>query len=1645
MKKLLLSILFLLPIFIFSQEWIQNLPQEKLKTGELTFFEIQKTFNDYYTPLGVVNGKREVNGKLEKVPNWKQFKRWEWFWESRVNPQGKFPDNKALDMIMGLNNNKSNKSSAGNWTSMGPTTTTGGYAGIGRVNCIAFHPSNNNIFWVGTPSGGLWKTTDGGSTWTVLTDNNTVLGVSDIAIPSDYATSKTIYIATGDRDGGSMWSLGGGGNSDNSSIGVLKSTDDGATWESTGLTYAVSDKIRIGRLLIHPSNDNMLLAATSKGILKTTNGGTNWSTVYTYTRQYTGDGIIDMEFKPGDPTVIYASTKEYGYAPRILKSANTGDTWSTLKTFSTSDYRVEIAVTGNDALYIYAIVAQTNSSFSGIFKSTNGGTSFTQLVDGDDTNKAYLGYYSDGSGGNSGQGGYDLCIAASPTDKNIVLIGGVNNWKTTDGGTNWSICNMWTSYSVYNMSGAPVVHADKHTLNYRSDGTLFEGNDGGIYKTTNNGDSWTNITNGMAISQIYRLGVSQTDSNIVINGLQDNGSKMINGTTWSDVTGGDGMECLIDYTDKNTQYSTYTYGTIYRTTDIWSNKTTISDNISDADKGAWVTPYIIDKNNNSTLYVGYADVWKTTNKGDSFTKISTMNSSDKLRSMAIAPSNSNYLYVADFSHIWKTTNGGTGWTDVTGTIPVASNKITYIAVKNDDPLTLWVTMGGYDAQRVYQSTDGGSTWTNISTGLPDLPVMSIIQNKQETSKIQLYAGTDRGVYIKNGSDSWSLFSQGLPNVVVTELDIYYDQATPSKSKLRIATYGRGLWQSNLFSEATVKPDAGFTASSVSIQVGGTITFTDTSLNDPTSWAWTFAGGTPASSTERNPVITYNTAGTYDVILTATNAVGGDTVTKPAFITVNPAVTPVAGFMANNTSVFVGQTVQFTDTSENTPTSWAWTFTGGTPTSSTSQNPTVTYSSAGTYDVALTATNSAGSNSKTETGYITVEEAEDFPAPVDVNATASNHDVTLTWELPVVDTIINEGFEGTWLPTGWLIKHSTTIDGALSDPTAGAKWFHCDENSFSGGTHPEYIHSGTYSAAIGYSAPEFNWLITPEFDAATDTKLQFWIWYYSSASDKTKFHVMVYDAGTWSSLLDYGDGTANNEYSSIVEIDLSAYAGKTIKLAFVYEFNDGFQLMVDDIFVGSSVNGYKIYRNDELITTITDATTKEYSDTGLDAGNYDYYLTATYSNPDGVSDTTKHAVVDVYGTAAAQFSGTPTTGTFPLEVTFTNTSENADSFSWAFGDDNTSTEKNPVHTFAERGTYTVTLIASNAENSDTETKTDYITVTFDTVTADFTATPIEGVLPLEVTFTNSSTNATTYSWSFGDGETSTDESPVHTYSDAGNYTVALTASNADFSDTETKTAYITVNNEAVTANFTATPIEGAVPLQVTFTNSSTNAATYNWSFGDGETSTDESPVHTYTAVGNYSVRLIAINTGVADTLTKSNYITVNWPAPIADFSAVPTSGDQPLDVDFTDESENAQTWTWDFGDGQTSTEQNPSHTFANGTYSITLLVTNPSGNNSITKENYIKVGPNSLPENYKDRLKVYPNPVNDILSIELLNEDYKQVTIELFDTDGKLIKKVTPGLNEVIKQQINIDYLEAGNYVLRIKIDSDILVLNIIKE
>jgi len=691
----LLLLLFVNNI-LTAQEWTNNLPQKN--DSELTFHDYQNAFNEYWDEFDVEGGYYfDIYGQKHKAAGWKQFKRWEWFWEQRVDRStGEFPNFSAQDMVsMYYNPPQGLPGGLGvaNWTSLGPNASVGGYAGVGRLNCIAFHPSDNNTFWVGAAG---------------------VLAVSDIVVPSDYATSNTLYIATGDKD-----------HSDNRSIGVLKSTDGGLTWSATALSYTVSQGKMVTRLLLDPTNNQTIIAVTRDGVFKTTDGGTTWPLLSNPVYYF-----IDMEYKPGDFSTLYGATKNGG---QIWRSVDGGVNWS--KILDTGEQRTELAVTSNNSAYVYALMSGTGSGCYGVYRSTDSGASFTQVFDGTAANHNLLGWNSDGSGA-GGQGWYDLSLAVNPSDKDMVFVGGVNTWKSTDGGSTFNISSHW-----YGAGGLPAVHADKHRLEYRSNGDLFECNDGGVYQTTDDGTIWLDKTNGMVISQMYRIGVSQTVPTETQCGLQDNGTKLITSGIWADVRGGDGMECLIDYTDVNTQYNTYTNGSINRTDNHWTSSVSIQPAGS---SGAWVTPYVMDPVDHNTIYAGYQHVYKSTDKGASWSEIYSLNSANRFRALAVAPSNTQVIYASEPYHLWKTTNGGGAWTEITTGLP--GNFITYIAVKYDDPNTLWVTLSTYGGNSIFESTNGGSSWTDISAGLPSVPVNTVVQNKLITDQVDLYVGTDNGVY-----------------------------------------------------------------------------------------------------------------------------------------------------------------------------------------------------------------------------------------------------------------------------------------------------------------------------------------------------------------------------------------------------------------------------------------------------------------------------------------------------------------------------------------------------------------------------------------------------------------------------------------------------------------------------------------------------------------------------------------------------------------------------------------------------------------------------------------------------------------------------------------------------------------------------------
>ncbi|MEA3446780.1 MAG: CUB domain-containing protein [Bacteroidota bacterium] len=713
----------------------------------VNFYDVEKEFDDYF--------KNRDNGKGS---GWKQFKRWKYFIEQRVYPHGErtqINPGIAWTEIQKFKKEYGDlKSGSRNtWTDLGPTTSavvTGHWSpGVGRIDAIEIDPENSSIIYCGSPSGGLWKSSDAGNTWAVLTDQLPIIGISSIAI--DPNNTDTIYIATGDKDASAVYS-----------IGVLKSADGGITWNTTGLDWNITQYRTIHKLLIHPDSSNIIFAASSSGLFKTTNAGLNWINVL-------NEELEDIEFKPGNPDIVYGISNSNFY-----KSTNAGDSFTNVSV-NISD-RAQIAVTQANATYLYVV-----SAGSGIYRSVDSGTSFSYM--GAFPDQGYVSWYA-------------MAAAASHTNAEQLHVGEFETWVSNNGGANFTKTSEWT---WGNSIG--YVHCDIHEMIFKG-GTLYCGSDGLITKSNNGGATWTNLTEGIGTRQFYRIGCSATHANKNIGGSQDNGTSVMTNGNWHEWLGADGMECIIDWSNKDIVYGTSQYGNFYKS-NLGGNMGGV--NIAQPGEGAWITPYVMDYSNPNIIYVGNDEVMKTTNGMMSWNSIGNFGTGN-IDALAVAPSNSNYIYASKNEFIWMTNNGGTSWTEITGTLPM--HYITYITVHPSDPQKVAISLSGYTTnEKVFVSDNAGTSWANFSGNLPNLPANCVVYH--DDAQDGLYVGMDVGVFYRDNTFSnWLDFFTGLPNVIISELEIHY-----GTQKIRAGTYGRGLWEADLIN---AQPTAAFIIEFLSI-------------------------------------------------------------------------------------------------------------------------------------------------------------------------------------------------------------------------------------------------------------------------------------------------------------------------------------------------------------------------------------------------------------------------------------------------------------------------------------------------------------------------------------------------------------------------------------------------------------------------------------------------------------------------------------------------------------------------------------------------------------------------------------------------------------------------------------------------------------
>ncbi|MFN8258686.1 MAG: T9SS type A sorting domain-containing protein [Bacteroidales bacterium] len=755
-----------------AQPWLSNLPSGKNELQKTNFYDLDKAFEKYW------NGKNLDDKKVTKGKGYKPFKRWENWMIPRAYPNGIIPVDQTWKEFQKEKLKKTTKSSpVSNWTPDGPFNVPNNLSskatGLGRINCVAFHPANQNILYTGSPSGGFWKTTNGGQSWITTTDELPSLGISDIVIHPQ--NPEIIYIATGDGDAGDTYSTG-----------ILKSENGGISWNSTGLTYSTSENKTIRRLLINPEKPDTLIAAASTGIYFSSDAGITWTLAKS-------GNFKDIEFNSGNHEIVYAA--RYGTnSARFYKSVDGGFTFSEILTgvALSETYRLELAVGSNTgASVVYALYTnKSDDGFHSLWKSQDNGNTWNKIYDKSGLN--LLGWTHDGSD-EGGQGWYDLSLVVSPLNAEEVYVGGINIWKSINSGENWNLVSDWDgTYATY-------IHADHHYLVFNASGTLFSGNDGGLYKSTTQGQTWTDISNGLSILQTDRIGLSQTNPNICIVGNQDNGTMKYDAQAdkWIQILPGDGCECIVDFTNEDTIYYSYIKGDIRRSDD--GGLTNIPIKPAGAGEGIWHTPFIMQAGNNNVLYAGYEDLWKTADKGNTWQKISNnLSPGSPLRQIAVAASNPDYIFVTNGIKLWKTSDGGNIWNQIINE-NLSGLFITYFAFDNQNQDKCWLTVSGYtELKKVFYTEDGGVNWYNYSEGLPNVPVNCIV--REDNSNDVLYLGTDIGVYYRDASmHQWERFSTGLPNVEISELEIQY-----SSSSLFAGTRGRGLYHTPISLSNTYK-------------------------------------------------------------------------------------------------------------------------------------------------------------------------------------------------------------------------------------------------------------------------------------------------------------------------------------------------------------------------------------------------------------------------------------------------------------------------------------------------------------------------------------------------------------------------------------------------------------------------------------------------------------------------------------------------------------------------------------------------------------------------------------------------------------------------------------------------------------------------
>lgn len=727
--------------------------------------------------------KTEQQESSEKTTP-KKFAPSEWFYSQRAYPLEEIPVEKYFDAMNKKSDLINRNSMSVSWTPLGPTNIGG------RVNCIVADPNNPNIIIIGAAAGGIFKTTNGGVNWTPKTDFAPALGMGSMEI--DPNNSNIIYAGTGEANSATDCYPG---------YGLLKSTDKGDTWNVIGLT----EILNISAVKVHPLNSNIIYVggmgyrskSVNRGVYKSTNAGQTWTKVL-----FVSDSTsaIDIGIDNSDVNIVLAAmwqrvrpptvSSTGGLTSGLYRSSNGGQNWTLLGTTnglpapSATTGRININVSRSNSSIIHAVYKTTvGNNISGVYKSTNKGLNWTSL--------------SRNGLESSGFDWYMGVIETAHDNPNILYIGSIDMFRTTNNGSSWT--NLTNAYSV---STFDEQHPDQHAfwINPLNSQHIINGNDGGIFISTNAGTNWSKRYD-LPITQYYAGCIDFLNPAKKYGGTQDNGSHgSINPgpAGWEVLYGGDGFHCAIDYTNSNVIYMESQNGGLGRSDDGGNFFDGITDGL-DLTRTNWSSPYMLDVQTSTTVYFGSYKLHRSTNKGNNWTIISpdlTKGQNGRLGTLtcmsnAVLPSTQRVIYTgADDGRVMVTTNSGTNWTDISAGLPV--RYVTDVVTDKRNPNIAYVTLSGFNMDErnthVFRTTNYGANWINITANLLNVPANSLIidYNKDST----LFVGTDAGVYYTTSlGRSWAQLGTGLPNAPV--FDLVYHQAS---AKLIAATHGRSMFE-----------------------------------------------------------------------------------------------------------------------------------------------------------------------------------------------------------------------------------------------------------------------------------------------------------------------------------------------------------------------------------------------------------------------------------------------------------------------------------------------------------------------------------------------------------------------------------------------------------------------------------------------------------------------------------------------------------------------------------------------------------------------------------------------------------------------------------------------------------------------------------